>query len=119
MGVWALLGFLTVVLNENRSSLLPLGLPAAFVLLLVLYQELVMRQYWANTVGMTTLYLPVPGVRFRHTGGVTHIMSPVYVLSLLPFSAATLPGRFLGRGGEESANNLIFKISLDRVGKAV
>lgn len=96
--VWALFGALTVVLKEKRSSLLLLDLPAAIVLLLVLYQELAMQQYWGNAVGMGTqlFYLPVLGVGFRLTAGITHTMSPVYVLSFLLLCAASLLGRLLG-----------------------
>lgn len=96
--VWALLGSFTVMLKEKPASLLPLNLPAAIVLLLLVVQDGVCKAYWSNWLGVYTqlFYLPLLNLAGRLGGWLFHTIWPLYLLCFLLLCGASYLGRRLG-----------------------
>lgn len=78
MAIWFLFSyFFCNATNTHTQAVVLLNLPAAFVLILVGIQELVLHSYWMNPVGMWTqmFYLPLLNIGFRLTRGLESMFS--------------------------------------------
>lgn len=60
---WGLLGFAFSNFTSSKGyTLVICHLPALFVLLLILIQELINKQYWNNILGVATQYFYLPTI---------------------------------------------------------
>lgn len=95
---WGLLGF---AFSKSGASKLSISIicnfPAWMVLLLILFQELIHKQYWINGLGFATqmFYLPSLRVSFRFFPNSLHYMWQFYVVSFILFAAIFYAGCLL------------------------
>lgn len=94
--IWFGLGMLARPLGESAfQSAMVVHIPGLLVLALILYQELVLGQYWLNAVGFATQLFFLPLIYL--SGIITFFasaMSAVYISAfLLLFTAFWLGGR--------------------------
>lgn len=83
---WIILG---VVLNKFTKSKISTpflcNLPALIILILILFQELINKQYWYNNWGLATqyFYLPTLRVGFKLTPNFMYYMWQTYIVSFV------------------------------------
>ena len=88
---WVSVGFITCKYAKTPyHSAVILHLPALFVLLLVMYQDIVLEEYWSNLLGLATqvYYLPLINLSsfifsYTMTGGLFVQMSTATVVAFL------------------------------------
>jgi len=96
--IWFIAGMYSIKLIDKRIvSILILNIPAALFLLLVLYQEVVIGQYWLNIIGLLPqlFYSPFIYVGFRITP-MFHQVFYAYIASFLCMLLVSFIGRFVG-----------------------
>jgi len=71
------------VINKKAAAILG-NMVALIVLLLILYQEVILGQYWSNQLGIATqfYYLPLISIASIFTG-IFHTMTPTYIVAFL------------------------------------
>ena len=58
---WILVGFITFKLEKTPlKSAIIINLPAFLILLLIIYQEIILAQYWSNIFGLATQFYYLP-----------------------------------------------------------
>ncbi|MDF2485652.1 MAG: hypothetical protein K0R46_1820 [Herbinix sp.] len=96
---WGLMGFVfSKFTSSNVYTLVICHLPALLVLLLILIQELINKQYWHNYLGVVTqfFYLPTIRISFKITGLLSmHKMWETYIISFLLMIAVFYLGGFI------------------------
>lgn len=83
LAIWFLLGmFLHSLASTKIKAAAIANCPAFIVLLLILFQEVVLGQYWMNIVGIASqfFYMPFLYLTFRITP-MFHTMSPTYIVA--------------------------------------
>ena len=95
LGFWVLVGFLTYKYDKKPyPSSLIIHLPALFVLFLIMYQDMVLEQFWPNFIGWVTqfYYLPLINISssissFMITGGYVQMYALCIVGFLLMYGS--------------------------------
>jgi len=88
---WVWVGFITCKYAKTPyHSAVILHLPAFLVLLLIMYQDIVLEEYWSNLLGLATqfYYLPLINISsfissFIITGGLYVQMSTAMIVAFL------------------------------------
>ena len=82
---WIFIGYKTEGVEETPAKTsISIHMPAAFALILVLFQELILGQYWFNILGMLTqlFFLPLISIGSYLTFWTPRIW-PVYIVAFL------------------------------------
>ena len=83
--LWIFVGYKTEGIEETPAKTsISIHIPAAFALILVLFQELILGQYWFNILGMLTqlFFLPLISIGSYLTFWTPRIW-PVYIVAFL------------------------------------
>ena len=99
LGLWCLLGYLFCRhANTSSRTVIFLNAPALIALLLIMVQELILKAYWPNFVGVAVqfFYLPVLGVSYR-LAFWAHTMPPVYFVAFILMVGASALGCYLSK----------------------
>lgn len=83
--IWGFIGFKTCKFGKTSlESAIIANLPALLVLLLNLFQEIILGQYWTNIVGTSTqfFYLPLINLSSIFTSWSPYVW-PVYIVGFL------------------------------------
>lgn len=96
---WGLLGFVLSKLTSSKvSTIVICHFPALLVLLLILIQELINKQYWINNLGVATqfFYLPTVRISSKITGFLSmHKMWETYIISFVLMIAVFYLGCYI------------------------
>ena len=106
LAFWLMVGFISYEFEKTLlKSAVIAHLPALLVLLFIMYQEIILGQYWSNLFGIATqfYYLPlinisssVVGIFLSFTPWTKHIWSGCLIAYLLMFASYYL-GYYLKR----------------------
>ncbi|MDD3705069.1 MAG: hypothetical protein PHC45_03250 [Clostridiaceae bacterium] len=95
--IWGFIGFKTCEFGKTSvESAMIVNLPAFLVLLLNLFQEIILGQYWFNIVGISTqfFYLPLINLSFSFTFWSPYLWT-VYIVGFLLMFASYYIGAYL------------------------
>ena len=100
---WVWIGFIMCKYAETPyQSAVIIHLPALFVLLLVMYQDMVLEEYWSNLLGLATqvFYLPLINLSsfifsYTMTGGLYVQMSTSVIVAFLLMYGSYYVGCYL------------------------
>lgn len=95
--IWFFVGMFSIKLVDKKiESLLLLNAPAFIVLLLLLFQEIVLGQYWFHPVGMATqfFYLSVLKLALSITS-MLHRVFYAYIIAFLFMLITSCSGRII------------------------
>ncbi|MFF2755149.1 hypothetical protein ACFVR1_15530 [Psychrobacillus sp. NPDC058041] len=94
---WVLVGFITCKFEKTPlKSAVIINLPAFLILLFIMYQEIILGQYWFNIFGMATQFYYLPllnissslvGIFLSLTPWATQIWSASLIAFLLMFAS--------------------------------
>ncbi len=99
--IWLFIGYKTCTLGKTPTeSAIIANLPALLVLLLNLYQEIILRQYWPNIFGIATqfYYLTLINLSSLFTFWSPYLWTVYIVAFLLMFASYTAGAYFRKRG---------------------
>lgn len=99
LAFWLLVGFLTAKFNNTPlKSAIIINLPALFILLIIMFQDIIAAEFWTNAFGRATQYYFMPLLNLSSSVvGVfltVHVWSASFIAFLLMFAAYYL-GAFL------------------------
>ena len=95
--IWFIAGLISIKLVDRKTeSILLLNTPAFLFLLLVLYQEIILSQYWPNLIGVIPqlFYTPFIYIGFRITP-MFHSVFYAYIASFLIMLIVSFSGRLV------------------------
>lgn len=102
---WFLFGKLSVKwIRSKHSAIIYLNLAAILTLLLILYQEIILRQYWPNLLGLSAqyFYLPLLTPAFLLTP-MFHSVYSAYICAFILLLVASYIGRIVGERQKKDA----------------
>lgn len=83
---WILVGFITCKFEKTSYlSAVTIHLPAVLVLLLIMYQDMILGQFWPNMIGLATqfYYLPLTNISSFIFGGGLYVQ--MWTASVMAF----------------------------------
>jgi hypothetical protein len=110
---WCILGYIFYKFTKSKNiPLIICNIPAFITLILILFQEIIIKHYWPNDLGFSTQYFYFPTLRvaFYIKPNYLHYMWQTYIISFLLMVAASCIGCYF-KEIIKQCKNLAHKLS--------